>query len=385
MSPLHRLRLIQCSLAGMALALLVLGLQPYAFPNDLVQDYLSARALRDGLDIFTPLDQLAARYFPQPVTQAIHANYHPPVLTALTLPMSFLPFELWDSIWLVVNMLLLLLIGRWLGLSISGSLALAAWPPLLWVLLLAQYDVLMLALVLAGWRAAASGNHWRAGMWLGLAASIKLYPLFFLLSFVVRRQFRVVLAAAAVFVVGQMGSLATVGPARFVHYYVEVLPAATAPEFLMAVNSSPYAFLHRFFGGASQHFEPIVNAPGLAAPLGIAVAALALISLLRLSPEAAPIAVFVASPVVWSYQIVLGLPQIVALFRSHAPRLAVILSATAASFALLILLPIERGAGPEPIVASLRAGIQPLGYIGLLILSVWVTRRRDADVRLART
>src|SRR5262249_33185056 len=131
---MHRgslLRLAQACLAGMAIGTLVRGsLPPNAYGKDLQQEYLTAWAWRDGQSIFTPVTELSARYFPVATDNFPHPNPHPPVLTALSLPLTLLPFPVIVVLWLLVNVGLLVRVGRWLGLTVLGSLALLAWPPL---------------------------------------------------------------------------------------------------------------------------------------------------------------------------------------------------------------------------------------------------------------
>src|SRR5262249_43080166 len=132
-SLMHRvslLRLVQGCLAGLALGTLVTSARaPAAYRTDLQVEYLTASAWRDGGSIFTPLTELSARYFPVATDNFPHASPHPPVLAPLGLPLTWLPFPVTVFLWLLVNVALLVRVGRWLGLSVLGSLTLLAWPP----------------------------------------------------------------------------------------------------------------------------------------------------------------------------------------------------------------------------------------------------------------
>src|SRR5262249_61879741 len=98
--------------------------------------------------------------------------------------------------------------------------------PALWSLVgPAPVELLILVLAMSGWRAAEAGRDWRAGLWLGLAAAIKLYPAFFLLPFLWRWRVRVVLAAGTVLAVSQLGGLLAVGGSNMIRYYTEILPS----------------------------------------------------------------------------------------------------------------------------------------------------------------
>ena len=379
----RRLRLAQACLAGVTLSALLVGsLPPLAYTKDLQQEYLTAWALRDGIDIFTPVSQLSARYFPAPTDTFPHPNPHPPVLALIGIPLTVLPFPAVVVLWLVFNVALLAAVGRWLGFSVPGSLALAAWPPLLSVLSIGQFELLTLALAMLGWRAAAARRDWRAGLWLGCAAAIKMYPVFFLVPFAVRRRTRIVLAAGAVIIASQLGSLLVVGRPGLVRYYTEILPAVSNHYMHTVLNAAPYGAMLRLFGGASD-VAPLIHAPGVVLPLTLAFSLFACAALVTLAPEAAPVAVLVALPAVWNYYVVLALPQVVVLLRSHRARLATLLAVSAASFVvplasfvLQMLSAFMRWGGSEaPPVAALLMAVQPAGFLGLLLLSAAMGRR----------
>src|SRR5437867_7614413 len=275
----RRLRMTQACLAGIALGSLIAGtLPPRSYNKDLQVQYLSARALRDGIDLFTPVSELAARYLPATTDTFPHPGPHPPVLALLSVPLTLLPFPVIVPLWLALNLVLLMTVGRWLGLSNRASLAFAAWPPLWCLLYIGQLELLILTLALLGWRCAAAGRDGRAGWWLGLAAVLKLYPVVLLVPFAVRRRTRLLLAAGTVIVLGQLANLAMVGPAGFVRYYVDVLPSVGARYGHQGLNSSPYGALLRVFGGA-EDVAPIVHAPDVVLPATVVIALVALVTL----------------------------------------------------------------------------------------------------------
>ena len=210
---------------------------------------------------------------------------------------------------------------------------LLAWPPLLFVLHVGNFELLILALAMLGWRAAAAGRDVHAGLWLGIAAAIKLYPILLLVPFVVRWRVRLLMAAGLVIILSQLGGLVTVGISGMVRYYGEILPAVSAKYQHLALNTSPYGALLRWFGGATN-VEPLLHAPGVVLPVTIAISLFALLALARLEPEAAPVAILVALPAVWGTYVTLALPQIIILLRSPSRRRAALLAAVAASVTL---------------------------------------------------
>jgi hypothetical protein len=180
---------LQTALIGGAFALLVqASLPPTSYTQDLQVEYLTALALREGIDFFTPLTELSAKFFPQKTENFPHPNPHPPFLSLVFLPLTAVPFVFVVPLFLLTNLVVLYRLSRQAGLSPSGSLTIAAWPPVFCVLRLGQYEVLILALLVLGWRAAAEDRDWRAGILLGLAAAVKLYPTLFLIPFVVQRR-----------------------------------------------------------------------------------------------------------------------------------------------------------------------------------------------------
>src|SRR2546422_2365866 len=363
-------RITQASIAGIALGSLIAGvLPPRSYAKDLQQPYLAARAWRDGIDVFTPVSDLAARYFPTTTATFPHPDPHPPVLALLSVPLTLLPFPVIVPLWLGLNLVLLVTLGRWLGLSVRTSLALAAWPPLWCLLYIGQLELLILTLAVLGWRAAAAGRDGRAGVWLGLAAVLKLYPVLLLVPFAARRRTRLLLAAGAVIAVGQLANLAAVGPAGFVRYYGDVLPRVAALYEHLGLNSSPHGALLRVFGGASD-VSPMLHAPSVVLPATIAVALVAMVALALLDPEAAPVAALVGLPLVWYYYAPLALREILPLLRAPAFRRATLLAVGATSIVLPLVNVLVGWCGSAAPPMAVLLAVQPTGFVALLALSV---------------
>jgi len=366
------LRVAQACLAGVALGTLVVGSRPpNVYSKDLAQEYLTASVWRDGQSVFTPITELSARYFPVATHNFPHPSPHPPVLAPLSLPLTWLPFPVIVYLWLFVNVALLVRVGRWLGLSVVGSLALLAWPPLWWMVNIGQLELLILVLAMLGWRAADAGRDWRAGLWLGLAAAIKLYPALFLLPFLWRWRVRIVLAAGAVLALSQLGGLLAVGRSDMIRYYTEILPSVSTYYSVRGLNAAPYGALMRLLGGAID-VSPLVHAPGAVLPITVALSLFALAALLRLAPERAPVATFLLLPTAWYYAVVPALPTLSELLRVHSLRGATLVAAGCLSVPLP-LVNFLVGLGARPLIGLLLA-LQPAGMLGLLVLSLMAAR-----------
>jgi hypothetical protein len=163
--------LAQTLVAGVALGIVLKSMtSPAVYTRDLEQEYVTARALRDGVSIFTPITELSSRYLPVATDNFSHPSPHPPLLALLAIPLTFLSLPRRVACWLAVNVCLLLDIGRRSSLSPSASLALAAWPPLWAVLVLGQLEVVVLALALLAWKSAERHADFTAGVPIGVAA-----------------------------------------------------------------------------------------------------------------------------------------------------------------------------------------------------------------------
>jgi hypothetical protein len=372
--------ILQAALVGLALGLLLMAsLPPLSYTQDLQQDYLAARAMLDGHDPLTPTEVLARRYFPVPVESFPHGNPHPPVLLALFTPLALLPYEIVAFAWFVANLASLLVVGGWLGMSPLNSLTWTLWPPLWYTLRLGQLEVVLLLLAVAGWRAGARGNDSWAGLLFGVAASLKPYVGFFVLPFLARGRFRLVLVSAVVWLTSQAINLATVGPSGLARYYGEILPAISARYSPLAMNIAPYGALLRLLGGAADS-PTLVDVPSLVIPLATATSLFSLLSLLLLPAPIAPLATFCALPLVWFYHPVLVIPQLLVLYRSgdHRSLLYVGITATALALPLLnMVLPWLRSAGSPPSLVPLATGMQTAGLLLLLALS-WTRAGRPA-------
>ncbi len=386
--PPKRLQLVQAALASYALVVLfAVSLSSKAYWKDIQQPYLTACALRDGVDVFTPLNELSARYSPVATQNFLHPSPYPPLVSVLALPATVLPFRVVVPLWLLLNVGLLVMVGRWLGLSLPGTLALAAWPPLWYLLLIGQLELVVLVLAMLAWRAARAGREWAAGGWIGLAVVLKLYPVLLLLPFAARRRGRVLLGAGTVLALGQLGSVAVVGAAGLVHYYRDVLPAVSAQYVGLELNAAPYGTLLRLFGGTSD-LPPLVHAPAIVLPLAMLLSAGALLALARLEPETGPPALLVALPAAWYWYPVLALPAITALLRSRFRRAAIlVLIPCSLVFPLvnwtlerLVLAdPTWRGA-PAQSLDVLLGAVQPAGLVALLLLTLAMARQQPRVV-----
>lgn len=160
-----------------------------AFASDFTQDYLAAGALSDGLDPYLPTDTLVRREFGHSAPNFEERSQpvpHPPILIALYVPLAQLGFRVARLIWLfgsasVVVIAVAVVLRRWgvgVRFAIAGGVAMLALPVVQKELLYGQTNALLLGLIVGGWVASRSGHPILAGLSLGAAGALKLFPLF---------------------------------------------------------------------------------------------------------------------------------------------------------------------------------------------------------------
>jgi alpha-1,2-mannosyltransferase len=116
---------------------------------------------------------------------------------------------------------------------ILAALAVTSWQPVLATVRDGQVSVMIGALLVLGWRELRRARDVRAGLLLGTAAALKLYPLVLLVLLAVRRR-RAFAAAAVIVAVAGAGVALIAGPAVWIQY------AASAREIARSFADAPY-------------------------------------------------------------------------------------------------------------------------------------------------
>ncbi len=257
------------------------------FPNY----YLAASLYRRG----TPLDRVYEWTWFQ--RQKDHLGMqqelvgfapHPPMCALPIVPLSVLSPLAAKRVWLVLNLGFLLfaleLLRRvtqlsWRRLALVSLLCVI---PLRANFLFGQYYILILLLICAAYYSACRGHRLTSGILLAAAASLKLFPVLFLILFARKRDWR----SAAGLILGitalAMMSVAVFGSEVHRVYLFEVLPRALRGDLLGPYSlqwSSFTALWHRMF-----LFEPDLNpSPVLNSPVLYALAQAITVTTLLLS------------------------------------------------------------------------------------------------------
>jgi hypothetical protein len=151
--------------------------------TDFCQDYLAARNVLQGMPPYSPLLTSPNAHLCLP---PLNYDSHPPFSELLVLPLGLLPRAAASLLWLLLVLacyfatgaLLLKALGWWTvrgaALFVVGSLF---WTPFGGSLDAQNYSEILMLLVLGSWLLERKGHTGWAGVALGLAALLKIWPL----------------------------------------------------------------------------------------------------------------------------------------------------------------------------------------------------------------
>lgn len=197
-------------------------------PTDFVQDYAAGHALLHGHSIYG--DEIES------YTRALlgfqgHHNFHPPTNAVFFSPLALLPYNVAFLVWNGISLILYLwIIGASYRVVRPPLPALfvfgfgLVWWPFLHGVELGQSSILIAALILGGWFALRREQSYLGGALLGLAATIKLFPLFLGAYLVMTKDRRALLAMIGVFCTVTTVTTMTVGIEDTLRYVYEIIP-----------------------------------------------------------------------------------------------------------------------------------------------------------------
>jgi hypothetical protein len=230
--------------------------------SDYYQDWASARNWWSGLPVYTDHRVTIPRYIGpvDPFCLQVEFNAHPPSSIVVMIPWALLDYRAallgWNLISLGMLVASLETIRRSLQVPLTLELIAPAViflllsRPLLMQLFHGQWNVILLLLVTAAWAADRSGRAAWAGVLLGAATSLKLFPGFLFLYLLARRQWRAVIAGALAFGMLTVLTAALLGPEVYRVYFQEILPKLT-PIRSSWYNASLVGFWSRLFEPAT--------------------------------------------------------------------------------------------------------------------------------------
>lgn len=383
-------------------------------PSDFHQYYQAALEIRQRGSLAALYQQYSMRYRPydaaDPAASLPESPIYPypPFLAVLLLPFAWLGYPAARWLWLALNVALLgaclWLTGQAFQLRLPRPVALGlcllavVFAPIYSSLHLGQISLALLFLVLLGFDLERRGRPGWAGLALGLAALIKLFPGFLLVYYLARRRWAAVAAGAATVIVGGLVGLAVVGVESFRAYLEHVVPNQSV-WYAGLFNVSFTGLFYRLL--TTNYFtHPGIDRPHLAALLAGAASALALGGCAwlwwrwraaddGLSYGLGILAMMLATPINGYYNLGFCFPVMAALgaFTQRAEPLPRGIYRLLLVAALLVALPVEfaldvgrgsslaRGAAAfqQTVRSGWLAALFPPSFYGLLLLGVAVT------------
>lgn len=312
---------------------------------DFFQEWYSARLWWDGQPPYTPVAAGAHhQHLNLPAEVCGHFfqwNAHPPGAVLVALPLGALDFPVALRIWNVLSLcaftVACVLVVRRLGCPVPDWLV----PPTVAALLLSnpfwtqvthgQLNLLLLLLFTAGWALDRSDRPTLAGSVIGVAATIKLFPAYLLVYFVLSGRWKGFVAGLLTIAAVLVLSSAVLGWDVWVVYCTQIVPH-TKEFSTIWVNASLIGFWLKLFDPAMPwigfHPWPIIQSRGVAMAAGL-LTVIGLTGLLRWcirsgqlasDPDARFAAVVVVSlllsPTTWDHYFLLLLLPVVVLMRS---------------------------------------------------------------------
>lgn len=302
------------------------------FVGDFTQDWLSARDVREGRPAYGSLPDALRRHFgAEPPEDFLPWNAHPPGSVLLVLPFALLEhhraFFVWNlvtfplfvaAVWFVVAELAP---GRGLraaGIAAGVGVLGVTCYPLHQQVVLGQFNALLAFLMTVAWAADRNDRPRLAGVAVGVAVAVKLFPALLLVYFVCARRWKS--AGVALLTAGALTgvAVAVLGADAFVTYARDVVPAVSAKYATQWNNISLSAFWLRLFDPTPEsRVVALVHAPLLGKALAAlsrvaSIAVVALTAWRARSFEArdrafalAMVAMVLVSPIAWPHYLVL--------------------------------------------------------------------------------
>jgi hypothetical protein len=265
-------------------------------PVDFFQEWASARNYHEGLPIYTSQQVTLSRYLSDlgidppdnalAVGPSVTYNAHPPVSVLLVLPLGRLSYANAFRIW---GLLSLLAVGASLWLIVKGlrlKLSPAGWALALLALAVCfplrnqfhqgQLSAVLMLLLVGAWAAARSGRDRLAGVALGVATAVKLFPGLLFCHFLLRGRRSVVFVGVSTFLLLTCASVSVFGIQTYADYLKDVMPGL---EYWHSSwhNASLLGFFKKLFNPNLDYTEPVLRSP-LLALAGWAISGLALVA-----------------------------------------------------------------------------------------------------------
>lgn len=375
---------------------------------DFSQEWLSARNYLTGTPVYSNQTESLLRHtghVPTHPEDLLPWNAHPPAAILLTLPFGYLDYRTAHLVWNLLT-LPLFLVAVWMiirelqerfvfWLLLPALVVLLLFAPLYSQLAQGQLSNLILFLLTAAWAADRRDRQGWAGVAVGLAAALKLFPAFVFVYFLFAGRRKAILTGAAAFLAVNSAALAVLGLVEFRTYIYEVIPSLSSYRSTWN-NSSLSGFWLRLFDPNPTHkiiplvVNPILAKVLVASSILLATATVAFASWKALSVSARDrafalslVGMVLVSPVAWEHYIVLlMLPIWLVWMRTPAGPWRIVMWATLIDLWLPHRIVVNLLIGPDqadailhdrhnpisPVVNLAMCSLYTYGLLGLFLL-----------------
>jgi alpha-1,2-mannosyltransferase len=243
--------------------------------NDFYQDWASARTHLVGLPVYTHHATSIPQHLGLPCNPvpSIEYNAHPPTSVLVALPLARLDYPnavlVWNMISLAALIVSLTIVASELALpwrTLPPTLALLAFcHPVYGNFYQGQLTLILLLLVTTIWALERSGWPSTAGLLLGTAAAIKLFPAYLAVYYMARGRRQLLLTATVSFLALTLATALVLGLDAY-HDYVWVVLPGQAKFRSFSYNLSIAGFWYKLFNPVAETgpVEPLWLSPTLA-------------------------------------------------------------------------------------------------------------------------
>jgi hypothetical protein len=240
--------------------------------SDFTIFYFTARLLADGLPM----------YGASPARYGVHwaadhlGNLNPPHFQLLVQPLAWLSYGRAYAAWVGVNAVALglsvIVIVRALAIELTwrrfaiGGAVIMSTAPFTTVAITSEWTFLLMLPATLAWAAARRGQWVRAGLWLGLCASLKLFFLLFVPWLILRRRWTALAGMGAAAATAVSVGVIAYGPFTYGQWLQSL---GQVGWWWLPMNASWHGLVSRIFQGGSS-VQPLIDLPAAVAPLGAA-------------------------------------------------------------------------------------------------------------------
>jgi Glycosyltransferase family 87 len=307
---------------------------------DFYQEWASARNYLNGLPVYSPHAATMPLYLGRPQAdweRDIAYNAHPPASVLLAMPLTGLNLPdavlAWNLITMVALLASLAIVAANMpelkSLFLPVAVLLPFCLPIYGNFQQGQLTFLLVLLVTSAWALDRSDRPGIAGLLIGAAAAIKLFPAYLVVYFAARGRWRGLFAAAASFAALNLATAAVLGWSAYDDYLRVVVPSLEKFR-SYGFNLSFCGFWHKLFDPASERgwVRPIWPSPA-AARCGIVLSDLLVTAMVAwagrrastreqrdLAFGMAATAMLLVSPITWDYTLPLLLVPLAVLTRA---------------------------------------------------------------------